>query len=133
MDTSTIFENKTNPNIPPLAPGDTVKVSAKIAERGKERTQVFQGVVIKLRRGADGGSFTIRKVSRGIGVEHTFPFASPRVEKVEVTRHGKVRRAKLYYLRGLSSKAARTKERQVKEQVKDAKEPEVKEAKEAQE
>jgi large subunit ribosomal protein L19 len=133
MDTSAIFENKTNPNIPPLAPGDTVKVSAKIAERGKERTQVFQGVVIKLHRGADGGSFTIRKVSRGIGVEHTFPLASPRVEKVEVTRHGKVRRAKLYYLRGLSSKAARTKERQVKEQVKEAKKPEVKEAKEAQE
>jgi large subunit ribosomal protein L19 len=115
MDTSTIFEKKANPNIPPLAPGDTVKVSAKIAERGKERTQLFQGVVIKLRRGADGGSFTIRRVSRGIGVEHTFALASPLLEKVEVTRHGKVRRAKLYYLRGLSSKAARTKERQVKE------------------
>ena len=115
MDMSTIFENKTNPNIPLLAPGDTVKVSAKIAERGKERTQLFQGVVIKVTRGADGGRFTIRRVTRGIGVEHSFPFASPLVEKVEVTRHGKVRRAKLYYLRGLSSKAARTKERQVKE------------------
>ena len=115
MDTSTIFEKKENPNIPTLAPGDTVKVSAKIAERGKERIQVFQGVVIKVTRGADGGRFTIRRVSRGIGVEHTFAFASPLVEKVEVTRHGKVRRAKLYYLRGLSSKAARTKERQVKE------------------
>jgi large subunit ribosomal protein L19 len=115
MDTSTIFEKKENPNIPTLAPGDTVKVSARIAERGKERTQVFQGVVIKVTRGADGGRFTIRRVARGIGVEHTFPFASPRVEKVEVTRHGKVRRAKLYYMRGLSSKAARTKERQVKE------------------
>jgi large subunit ribosomal protein L19 len=115
MDVSTIFENKSNPNIPPLAPGDTVKVSAKIAERGKERIQIFQGVVIKVRHGADGGNFTIRRVSRGIGVEHTFSFSSPLVEKVEVTRHGKVRRAKLYYLRGLSSKAARTKEKQVKD------------------
>jgi len=115
MDVSAIFEKKTNPNIPHLAPGDTVKVSAKIAERGKERTQLFQGVVIKVRRGADGGSFTIRRVARGIGVEHTFAFSSPLVEKVEVTRHGKVRRAKLYYLRGLSSKAARTKEKKVKD------------------
>jgi large subunit ribosomal protein L19 len=115
MDTSAIFENKTNPNIPPLAPGDTVKVSAKIAERGKERTQLFQGVVIKVRRGADGGNFTIRRVSRGIGVEHTFPFSSPLVEKVEVVRRGKVRRARLFYLRGLSSKAARTKEKREKE------------------
>jgi large subunit ribosomal protein L19 len=115
MDVNAIFEKKTNPNIPPLAPGDTVKVSAKIAERGKERTQLFQGVVIKVRRGADGGNFTIRRVSRGIGVEHTFPFSSPLVEKVEVVRHGKVRRARLYYLRGLSSKAARTKEKREKE------------------
>ena len=115
MDVSALFEDKTNPNIPPLAPGDTVKVSAKIVERGRERTQLFQGVVIKVRRGADGGNFTIRRVARGIGVEHTFPFSSPLVEKVEVIRHGKVRRAKLYYLRGLSSKAARTKEKQVKD------------------
>ena len=115
MDVSALFENKPNPNIPSLAPGDTVKVKAKIMERGKERAQLFQGVVIKVRRGADGGNFTIRRVARGIGVEHTFPFSSPLVEKVEVVRHGKVRRAKLYYLRGLSSKAARTKEKQVKD------------------
>ena len=115
MDVATLLKTEPNPNIPTLAPGDTVKVSAKIAERGKERTQVFQGLVIKVTRGADGGRFTIRRVTRGIGVEHTFPFASPLVEKVEVTRHGKVRRAKLYYMRGLSSKAARTKEKQVKE------------------
>jgi large subunit ribosomal protein L19 len=115
MDVTSVFTNKVNPNIPPLAPGDTVKVSARIVEREKERIQLFQGVVIKVRRGADGGNFTIRRVSRGIGVEHTFPFSSPLVEKVEVVRHGKVRRAKLYYLRGLSSKAARTKEKQVKE------------------
>ena len=115
MDVSALFENKPNPNIPSLAPGDTVKVKAKIMERGKERAQLFHGVVIKVRRGADGGNFTIRRVARGIGVEHTFPFSSPLVEKVEVVRHGKVRRAKLYYLRGLSSKAARTKEKQVKD------------------
>ncbi len=115
MDVSAIFKNEPNPNIPTLAPGDTVKVSAKIVERGRERTQVFQGVVIKLRRGADGGNFTVRRVTRGIGVEHTFPFASPLVEKVEVTRHGKVRRARLYYMRGLSSKASRTKEKREKE------------------
>jgi large subunit ribosomal protein L19 len=115
MDVSTLFNNKPNPNIPSLAPGDTVKVRTKIMERGKERPQLFQGVVIKVRHGADGGNFTIRRVARGIGVEHTFPFSSPLVEKVEVVRHGKVRRAKLYYLRGLSSKAARTKEKREKE------------------
>jgi large subunit ribosomal protein L19 len=115
MDVTTILTNQPNPNIPVLAPGDTVKVSAKIVERGRERTQVFQGVVIKVRRGTDGGNFTVRRVSRGIGVEHTFPFSSPLVEKVEVTRHGKVRRARLYYLRGLSSKASRTKEKREKE------------------
>ncbi len=114
MDATSLFTNKANPNIPPLAPGDTVKVSARIVERGRERTQLFQGVVIKVRRGADSGNFTIRRVTRGIGVEHTFPFSSPLVEKVEVVRHGKVRRAKLYYLRGLSSKASRTKEKQAK-------------------
>ena len=111
MDVKELFTQEANPDIPDLAPGDTVKVSAKIAEGGRERTQLFQGVVIKFRRGADGGNFTIRRVTRGIGVEHTFSFSSPLVEKVEVVRHGKVRRAKLYYLRGLSSKAARTKEK----------------------
>ena len=115
MDVISIFKDEPNPNIPTLAPGDTVKVSAKIVERGRERTQVFQGVVIKVRRGADGGNFTVRRVARGVGVEHTFPFSSPLVEKVEVVRHGKVRRARLYYMRGLSSKASRTKEKREKE------------------
>ena len=114
MDITTLFTNKTNPDIPALAPGDTVKVSVKIMERGRERTQVFNGVVIKVRRGADGGNFTIRRVARGVGVEHTFPFSSPLLERVEVVRHGKVRRARLYYLRGLSSKASRTKEKREK-------------------
>jgi len=102
-----------NPNIPALSPGDTVKVSTKIVEGEKERIQVFQGIVIKVRRGADGGSFTVRRISHGIGVERTFPLLSPLVAKVEVMRHGKVRRAKLYYLRGLSGKAARIKEKRV--------------------
>ncbi len=102
-----------NPDIPALSPGDTVKVSTKIVEGEKERIQVFQGIVIKVRRGADGGSFTVRRISHGIGVERTFPLLSPLVAKVEVMRHGKVRRAKLYYLRGLSGKAARIKEKRV--------------------
>jgi large subunit ribosomal protein L19 len=114
MDAISLFNNKPNPNIPDLSPGDTVKVSARIGERGKEHPQLFQGVVIKVRRGADGGNFTIRRVSHGIGIEHTFPLASPLLERIEVVRHGKVRRARLYYLRGLSSKASRTKEKQVK-------------------
>ena len=113
MNIASLIEVKPNPNIPDLAPGDTVKVSAKIVEGGKERIQVFQGVVIRLRRGGAGANFTVRHVAHGIGVERTFPLYSPRVEKVELVRHGKVRRAKLYYLRRLSGKAARIKERRV--------------------
>jgi large subunit ribosomal protein L19 len=115
MDMMTLLKKEPNPNIPELAPGDSVKVSAKIVEKGRERIQVFNGLVIKVRRGADGGNFTIRRVARGVGVEHTFPFASPLVEKVEVVRRGKVRRARLFYMRGLSSKASRTKEKREKE------------------
>ena len=110
-----VIINKPNPNIPELSPGDTVKLNARIGEKGKEHTQVFNGVVIKVRKGADGGNFTIRRVSHGIGVEHTFPLASPMLEKLEIVRRGKVRRARLYYLRGLSAKASRTKEKQAKE------------------
>ena len=111
MDIASLVEVKKNPNIPTLAPGDTVKVSVKVVEGDKERIQVFQGIVIKVRRGVDGGRFTVRRVSRGIGVERTFLFQSPLVEKVEVVQHGKVRRAKLYYLRQRSGKMARLKER----------------------
>ena len=111
MDTASVIEVKPNPNIPALAPGDTVKVSAKIVEGERERTQQFQGVVIKVRGGGAGASFTVRRVAYGVGVERTFPLYSPLVEKVEVVRHGKVRRAKLYYLRGLSAKASRIKEK----------------------
>jgi len=113
MNVASLIEVKTNPNIPELAPGDTVRVSTKVVEGGKERLQPFQGVVIKLKRGGIGASFTVRRIAYGVGVERTFPLHSPRVEKVEVIRHGKVRRAKLYYLRGRSGKAARIKERRV--------------------
>ena len=107
-----------NPNIPSLAPGDSVKVSIKVVEGDRERTQVFQGVIIKVRRGGVGASFTVRRVAYGVGVERTFPFYSPMVEKVEVMRHGKVRRAKLYYLRGLSAKASRIKEKRAAKEKK---------------
>jgi large subunit ribosomal protein L19 len=118
MDITSLVEIKKNLKIPDIAPGDTVKVSAKIVEGGKERIQVFQGVVIKLRTGGAGASFTVRHVAYGIGVERTFPLYSPLVEKVEVVRHGKVRRARLYYLRGLSGKAARRKIKRVDRKVK---------------
>jgi len=113
MNIAALVEIKSNPNIPPLAPGDTVKVSSKVVEGDKERIQVFQGVVIKVQRGGAGANFTVRRVAYGIGIERTFPIYSPLVEKVEVVRHGKVRRAKLYYLRGLSAKASRIKEKRV--------------------
>jgi large subunit ribosomal protein L19 len=111
MDIRELVKPKMNPNIPQISPGDTVKVSLKTREGDKERLQNFQGVVIKMRKGVDGGSFTVRRVSYGIGVERTFPFQSPSVQNVEVLRHGKVRRAKLYYIRRLSVKQARLKER----------------------
>jgi large subunit ribosomal protein L19 len=111
MKMDTLIERKQNPNIPTLAAGDTVKVSTKVVEGDKERIQVFQGVVIRIRNSGAGSSFTVRRVAYGVGVERTFPLYSPLVEKVEVVRHGKVRRAKLYYLRGLSAKKARIKEK----------------------
>lgn len=103
----------TKAEIPTLSPGDTVKVSSKIIEGEKERVQIFQGVVIRRKQGGAGATFTVRRIAHGVGVERTFPVNSPLVEKVEVVRHGKVRRAKLYYLRGLSAKRARIKERRV--------------------
>ena len=111
MDVREFVKPKMNPNIPQISPGDTVKVSLKAMEGDKERLQHFQGVVIKMRKGVDGGNFTERRVSYGIGVERTFPFQSPSVQNVEVLRHGQVRRAKLYYMRRLSVKQARLKER----------------------
>jgi len=122
MNIASLVENKKNPKIPDIAPGDTVKVSARIVEGGKERIQVFQGVIIQVKKGGAGASFTVRHVAFGIGVERTFPFYSPLVEKVEIVRHGKVRRAKLYYLRGLSSRQARRKIKRVEKKVEDIKE-----------
>ena len=96
---------------PDFRPGDTVKVHAKVVEGTRERIQVFEGVVIKRQNGGISESFTVRKISYGVGVERTFPLHSPRVDKIEVTRRGIVRRAKLYYLRNLRGKAARIKDR----------------------
>lgn len=111
MDAKSAVELKENPNIPDFKPGDTVRVSAKVVEGERERTQTFQGVVIRVRRGGPGSTFTVRRVSHGVGVERTFMFHSPRLEKVDILRQGRVRRAKLYYLRGLTGKAARIKEK----------------------
>jgi len=118
MNIASLVEIKKNPKIPDIAPGDTVRVSSRIVEGGKERIQVFQGVIIQMRRGGSGANFTVRHVAFGIGVERTFPLYSPLIEKVEVVRHGKVRRAKLYYLRGLSGKKARRKIKRVDRKVK---------------
>ncbi len=118
MNIASLVEVKTNPNIPPLAPGDTVKVSIKVIEGDKERIQVFQGAIIGVRNSGAGSSFTVRRVAYGVGVERIFPIYSPLVEKVEVVRHGKVRRAKLYYLRGLSAKKARIKEKRTAKEKK---------------
>jgi large subunit ribosomal protein L19 len=114
MNVNSISQIKVNPNIPQISPGDTVKVSFKVKEAGRERVQTLLGLVVRVRRGAGGGNFTVRRVTYGVGVEHTFPFASPFLEKVEVVRHGKVRRAKLYYIRRLSAREARLKERREK-------------------
>ena len=114
MNVDSISQVKVNPKIPKISPGDTVKVNFKVREAGRERIQTLLGLVVRVRRGAGGGNFTVRRVTYGIGVEHTFPFASPFLEKVEVVRHGKVRRAKLYYIRRLSAREARLKERREK-------------------
>ena len=90
--------------------GDTVKVYGKIKEGNRERVQVFEGTVIKVQGGSNRATFTVRKASNGVGVEKTWPLHSPNVEKVEVVRHGKVRRAKLFYLRDRVGKAAKVKE-----------------------
>jgi large subunit ribosomal protein L19 len=98
-------------DLPEFTPGDTVKVHVKIKEGEKERIQVFQGVVISKRKGNTNATFTVRKVSYGVGVERVFPMHSPIIDKIEVVTRGRVRRAKIYYLRKLRGKAARIKER----------------------
>ncbi len=108
-DISWMLETKGKAKLPQINPGDRVKVSVKTKEGDKERTQVFSGIVIRVRKGATRGSFTVRHVAYGIGVERTFFMNSPFVEKVEIVTHGDVRRARLFYLRGLSSRASRAK------------------------
>ncbi len=94
-------------------PGDTVRVYVKVVEGEKERTQLFEGVVIRKRGEGSKASFTVRRISYGVGVERTFPLHSPRIERVEMARRGRVRRSKLYYLRQLAGKAARLREKRV--------------------
>ncbi len=100
-------------DIPAFAPGDTVRVHVKIREGEKERIQAFQGVVISKRNGLGNATFTVRKVSYGVGVERIFPMHSPIIDSVEVITRGRVRRAKIYYLRKLRGKAARIRERRL--------------------
>lgn len=100
-------------DLPDFSPGDTIKVHVKIREGEKERIQAFQGVVISKRKGTTNATFTVRKVSYGIGVERIFPLHSPIIDKIEVISRGRVRRSKIYYLRKLRGKAARIKERRI--------------------
>lgn len=113
MDLSSYLDVQKNPNVAEFGTGDTVRVSAKVVEGERERTQVFEGVVIRRRNAGTSSNFTVRRIAHGVGVERTFLVYSPRVEKVDVVRRGKVRRARLYYLRGLTGKAARIKERSI--------------------
>ena len=98
-------------DLPAFRAGDTVKVHTRIIEGDKERIQVFQGVVLRVNRGATGASFTVRKVSDGVGVERIFPLHTPSIDRVEILSQGKVRRSRIYYLRELAGKAARVKSR----------------------
>ena len=102
-------------DLPEFGSGDTIRVHVKIKEGDKERIQVFQGIVIGRRGGGTGATFTVRKISSGIGVERVFPLHSPNIDKIEMVRKGQVRRSKLYYLRNLTGKSAR-----IKEQLTDA-------------
>jgi large subunit ribosomal protein L19 len=108
MNTLDVVERETRRrDLPPFRPGDTVRVHVRIKEGEKQRTQVFEGVVIRRRQGGASASFTVRKVSYGVGVERIFPLESPNVEKVEIKTRGHVRRSRLYYLRDLKGKKAR--------------------------
>ena len=111
MEAHQLVQLEPNANIEEFQPGDTVRVEIRVTEGERTRLQAFQGVVIRKRGGGPGASFTVRRVSYEIGVERTFLMHSPNVESVTVTRRGKVRRSRLYYLRGRSGRAARIKER----------------------
>lgn len=105
-----VTKSQLRTDLPTFRTGDTLRVHVRIVEGSRERIQVFEGVVIKRRGGGISETFTVRKISSGVGVERTFPLHTPRVAQIEVVRYGKVRRAKLYYLRALQGKAARIKE-----------------------
>lgn len=107
----TLVPNEPKTDVPDFGSGDTVRVHAKVVEGSRERIQVFEGVVIRKRSKGLVSNFTVRKLASGVGVERTFPINSPRVDRIEVVRRGKVRRKNLYYLRGLTGKAARIKEK----------------------
>jgi len=107
-----ITKEQLKTDLPQVDPGDTVRVFVKIVEGGKERIQAYEGTVIKLSNSGVSKTVTVRKVFKGIGVERIFPMHSPRVESIVVLKKGKVRRAKLYYLRGLNDKSSRIKEKQ---------------------
>jgi len=106
-----IVSDQLRTDLPELASGDTVKVSAKVVEGNRERIQVFEGIVMRLRGGGITRSITVRRIASGVGVERTFKINSPRIEKIEVVRHGQVRRAQLYFLRDRVGKAATLRER----------------------
>ena len=108
---SVLEQEQLRDDIPAFRPGDTVKVHVKVVEGNRERIQIFEGVVIGRQNGGVRETFTVRRISYGVGVERTFLVHSPRLAKIEVVRHGIVRRAKLHYLRGLTGKAARIRER----------------------
>ena len=108
---SVLEQEQLRDDIPAFRPGDTVEVHVKVVEGNRERVQIFEGVVIGRQNGGVRETFTVRRVSYGVGVERTFLVHSPRLAKIEVVRHGVVRRAKLHYLRGLTGKAARIRER----------------------
>ena len=105
-----VTKSQLRTDLPSFRPGDTLRVHVRIIEGTRERIQVFEGIVIKRRGGGVSETFTVRKISSGVGVERTFPLHTPKIEKIEVKRRGKVRRAKLYYLRSLRGKAARIQE-----------------------
>ena len=109
-----IVEEQIRTDHPNFKSGDLVRVHVRVIEGEKERIQIFEGNVISIRGGGISKTFTVRKVSSGVGVERIFPFSSPKIAKVEIVREGKVRRAKLYYLRNLAGKAARIKDKNVK-------------------
>ena len=121
IDKSSIEKSTSDENIPSFAPGDTLRVHVKVIEGERERIQVFEGVCIARKNRSINSSFTVRKISYGEGVERVFPLYSPILDKIEVTKRGDVRRAKLYYLRGRRGKSARIAERRDDKRVQNAK------------